>query len=404
MTSQNTASDIRFSPEDSSLDIAVSGWGRFHLFPLARQHEARGQLHSLLVPTPRFLLKRENLPMAKTRSNPLLHLPNRVLEMKGIKSVALRHQVFRQHRRFVARHMKGVKILHGQSGSGGIAGPELQKRGGLFICDRGSTHILWQKQVMEEILGEYGLPFHGIPDWLAEMECQEYEQADRIFIPSRFVAESFIARGVPEEKLVPVPYGVDLTRFRPTGTPPEDGFHMLFVGHFSLRKGFPLLIEAFRRLDVPGKTLTCIGPPQEELTSLIRDCASLPGLTLLPPMPQTELCDAMSRAHCMVLPSIEEGLALVQAEAMASGCPVIATRNTGAEDLFTSGKEGLIIQERTPDLLAAAMADMASDRHRLAAMREAALQKVRQIGGWDSYGQRILEACQQLAQEKQICD
>jgi hypothetical protein len=44
----------------------------------------------------------------------------------------------------------------------------------------------------------------------------------------------------------------------------------------------------------------------------------------------------MSRSHVMVLPSVEEGLALVQAR----GCPVIGTYNTGAEYLFSDGQEG----------------------------------------------------------------
>ena len=54
----------------------------------------------------------------------------------------------------------------------------------------------------------------------------------------------------------------------------------------------------------------------------------------------------MSRSHVMVLPSIEEGLALVQAQALACGCPVIGTRHTGAEDLFSDGNEGFIVPIR----------------------------------------------------------
>ena len=50
-------------------------------------------------------------------------------------------------------------------------------------------------------------------------------------------------------------------------------------------------------------------------------------------------------ADVMVQPSIEEGLSLVMAEALACGCPVIATENTGAEDLFQNNKEGFIIKQ-----------------------------------------------------------
>ena len=44
-----------------------------------------------------------------------------------------------------------------------------------------------------------------------------------------------------------------------------------------------------------------------------------------------------------------KGMALVQGQAMACGCPVIATTNTGAEDLFTDGVEGFIVPIRDPD-------------------------------------------------------
>ena len=55
-----------------------------------------------------------------------------------------------------------------------------------------------------------------------------------------------------------------------------------------------------------------------------------------------------SQGSVLVLPSIEEGLALVQAQAMACGLPVIATTNTGAENLFSDSVEGFIVPIRNP--------------------------------------------------------
>ena len=96
----------------------------------------------------------------------------------------------------------------------------------------------------------------------------------------------------------------------------------------------------------------------------------------------------MSRSHVLVLPSVEEGLALVQAQAMACECPVIATRATGAEDLFTDRIEGFIVDDRDVDALTARLQQVADDpalRERLAA---AARLRVQGIGGWDAYGER----------------
>ena len=49
---------------------------------------------------------------------------------------------------------------------------------------------------------------------------------------------------------------------------------------------------------------------------------------------------------------MEEGLALVQAQALACGCPVIGTWNTGAADLFSDGVEGFIVPPRDPKAIA----------------------------------------------------
>jgi glycosyltransferase involved in cell wall biosynthesis len=88
----------------------------------------------------------------------------------------------------------------------------------------------------------------------------------------------------------------------------------------------------------------------------------------------------------MVMPSLDEGMALVQGQAMACGCPVIATTNTGAEDLFTDGVEGFIVPIRDPDSLAKRMQQLAEDSSLLQRMSEAALARVRELGGWQQYG------------------
>jgi starch synthase len=90
----------------------------------------------------------------------------------------------------------------------------------------------------------------------------------------------------------------------------------------------------------------------------------------------------------LVLPSIEEGLALVQAEAMACGCPVICSTNSGGEDLFTDGVEGFIVPIRDAAALRERMQQLAEDPGLQKTMREAALRRVQSIGGWTEYGER----------------
>jgi starch synthase len=100
------------------------------------------------------------------------------------------------------------------------------------------------------------------------------------------------------------------------------------------------------------------------------------------------LATRMSQSHVLALPSVEEGLALVQAQAMACGCPVIGTTATGAEDLFTNGREGFIVPERDSLALASRLQQLADDPALRSSMSAAALQRVRALGGWDTYGEQ----------------
>jgi glycosyltransferase involved in cell wall biosynthesis len=95
----------------------------------------------------------------------------------------------------------------------------------------------------------------------------------------------------------------------------------------------------------------------------------------------------MSASHLLVLPSIEEGLALVQGQAMACGCPVLATTATGAEDLFTDGQQGYIVPDRDLDALTQRMQQIADDPVLQRSLSEAAMLRVKTLGGWDHYGE-----------------
>lgn len=154
------------------------------------------------------------------------------------------------------------------------------------------------------------------------------------------------SNGRTRKKLYQIPYKVDLKQFYPTEQPNKNSFDVLFVNNASFRKGIPYLLQAFSQLQHPNKRLTIVGTIQPELASTINKAASEQNIILTGHVPQIHLKKIMSRSHVMVLPSIEEGLALVQAQAMACSCPVITTTNTGYEDLFTD-LEGFIVPIRS---------------------------------------------------------
>ena len=203
--------------------------------------------------------------------------------------------------------------------------------------------------------------------------------------PSSFSARTYSQYGVPASKLHVIPYGVRLERFKKNADAPTDSFEVLFAGQVGLRKGIPYLLEAFARLKYPNKRLTIAGSIQDHIRPLLAQWPQ-ENVTFLGSVPQAELIDRMSRSHVMVLPSIEEGLALVQAQAMACECPVIATYATGAEDLFTDQVEGFIVAERDVAVLTERMQQVADNPALRDRMAAAARLRVQSIGGWDTYG------------------
>lgn len=389
--------------------IVVSAQGKFHHFDLARELHARGHLATLFTGYPRWKLKDENLPLDRTDTFPWLMTPLLAANRWGLSlhSRAVRATsclAAQAHDRHVARNVPDCDALIALSGRGLISGQVVQRRGGKYVCDRGSSHIVYQQRILHEEYERWGQKFPGIDPSMIDRELAEYERADVITVPSDFARRSFIDQGVPPAKLRKVPYGVRLERFSRTATPDLERFDVLFVGGVSFRKGVPDLLDAFSRLEHPRKSLTFVGGVAPEMKRYLREHSLSAEISFLGRWPQTRLREVMSRVHVMVLPSIEEGLALVQAQAMACGCPVIASENTGARDLFTDGQEGFIVPIRSPALITERLQELADDGDLRQRMSEAALSRTAGMGGWADYGEKMVRVVGRLVSTSKPSD
>lgn len=384
-----------------TLRIAHSSHGKFHHQDLARQLYRLGVLETFFTAYPRFKLKTLGVPKNKVRTFPSLEVAYHAGLRYGLLKGRLKREMeWHKHERFdraVARSMPAVQAYIGLSCASFYAGQVVQRRGGLYLCDRGSSHILTQNALLAEEYDRQGLPYRSIDPRVLEKEQREYAQADAILVPSEFVRRTFIAEGIPNVKLRKVPYGVDLDRFKPQGVPESQTFEVLFVGSVSPQKGVSDLLKAYTAVQHPHKRLRFVGAVSEELRPILLSAQqSDNSIEVRGPWPQTRLPEIMSRSHVLVLPSIQDGFGLVQAQALACACPVIATTNTGAEDLFTDGVEGFIIPIRSPDTLAQRLQQLADNPEQRQQMSDAALRRVRHIGGWNQYGEHIVDTVKEL--------
>lgn len=386
----------------NQLRVVLSVAGSFHFFDLARELESHQVLDRIYSSFPWSRLAREAVPRQKVKTWPVIHpsymLMNR-LKLPLSRATTRRIELLNStlFDRWVAARMPECEVFYALANNGLASGKAAQQRGAKYICDRPCSHIRYQNNIVSEEYARWGMRQMVCHPRTIEREEAEYAQADAIVVPSEFSRRSFLSLGVPAEKVHKIPYGVNLSRFSPVSAPPEDCFEVVFVGQVSFRKGIPYLLEAFRRFQHPRKRLRVVGPVLPEMRRFLSD--HLPqNAEVLGPRPQSELSRILSTSHVLVLTSIEEGLALVQGQAMACGCALISTTNTGGSDLFTDGVEGFEVPIRSPEAITEKLELLASAPDLLAQMRHAALERVQSIGGWREYGMLHLALIQKLLQ------
>ncbi|CAN0291798.1 unnamed protein product, partial [Chrysoparadoxa australica] len=164
--------------------------------------------------------------------------------------------------------------------------------------------------------------------------------------------------------LVINPYGVGLDDFTPPGLARTHHGRprILFVGRLGIRKGLPWLLEAFAP-HAGDAELHLVGPEDGEAEQLF---ARLPSAAVIRhgPLPRSGVIRAMQEADIFCLPSLEEGLPLSLLQAMATGLPVIASRETGISTVDPDKRAGITIPAMDSDALAQAIGTMAGDAGR----------------------------------------
>jgi len=286
--------------------------------------------------------------------------------------------------RWVAKQVEACDVLVHLSSFGLHTLRQAKQFGARIVCDRGSSHILYQDEIVADEYSCHGLQYRPIDSRIVEKELHEYAEADLVTVPSTFAYRSFVEKGVTAQKLRKLPYGVDVSLFRPL--PKEDDrFRVLFVGGYSIQKGIGYLFEAVRTLAQKGLVdVWLVGNASQEAKEILRRNADI--FTDKGFHPRAKLSWFYSQASVLVLPSIQEGLALVQAQAMACGLPVIATHNTGAGDLYTNGVEGFIVPIRDPKAIRYRIEWMLDNPVKRQEMGNAALRRALQLNGWNKYG------------------
>jgi glycosyltransferase involved in cell wall biosynthesis len=259
-------------------------------------------------------------------------------------------------------------------------------------------------ETSQRLLGEEAERY---PDWAPTLtgtrdsaeklarKTRELELAEMVICPSEFVLESLPQSARDSKRCVVVPFGSP--RIDAPKTPSENGrgpLRVLFAGAMTQRKGLADLFAAMQRVQTSEIALVVMGSPLMPL-DWYRQRAQF---IYEPPRPHAEVLQLMRSCDVFVLPSLVEGRALVQQEAMACGLPLLATKNAGGDDLITDGETGFLLPIRSPDAIAERISWCAANRESISGMGIAAQRRAAELT-WRGYGEKVLAAIRTLTGE-----
>jgi glycosyltransferase involved in cell wall biosynthesis len=386
------------------LKIALVVHGRFHAFDLARELLRRG--HDVMVFTnyPKWAVKRFEVPVDHVRS----FWQHGVLSRASWKlgqysgrgySEAWLHSMFgRWARAQVAK--ESWDVVHPWSGIAEEVLRALEGTSTLRVLMRCSSHIRTQARLLQEEEARTETPQDRPDPWTVAREEREYALADRIAVLSTFSFNSFIAEGVPAERLMLMLPGARLEAFRPTPEVVEDRcrrilagepLRVLNVGTFSLRKGMWDMAAVVRGLQGERFAFRFVGPVAADARRLAK--ALRPLAEFVPKQPQPTLPSCYAWGDAFVLPTIEDGFQYVVAQAGAAGLPILTTPNGAGSDIVREGQNGWLLPIRSPQAFVERLRWCAAHRQEMAAMARDTYTRFR-ARDWSDLADDFVALCQ----------
>jgi glycosyltransferase involved in cell wall biosynthesis len=243
---------------------------------------------------------------------------------------------------FYLRNSK-ANIFHGWTHSALRSIPIAKKRGMVTIVERGNSHPLHTKAMLEKEYEKYNIKsYHDTKNdnfflrpfnlWRYEFNeaLEELDICDYIFVNSNFCAETYSNYGIDKKKIIVIPRGFDPSIYSPRPSQKKtDKFILLFVGNLHVRKGIKYILEAWEALNLNNAELWFVGNVADEVKWVInKHLKKHSNIKTFGNV--SNPVQFYKKASVFVFPSLDEGSAKVTYEAMACGLPCIFTDNAGS--------------------------------------------------------------------------
>jgi glycosyltransferase involved in cell wall biosynthesis len=302
------------------------------------------------------------------------------------------------HDRIVARRLKKlsgqIDIIHTWP-LGALQTLKTAARLGIpTVLERCNAHTGYAMEVVQKECDRLGVSLppnqeHAFNAWKLRKEEDEYELADRLLCPSDFVVKTFVDRGFPQAKLARHQYGFDEKGFYPDVHHSKSGrgLTVIFVGLCAVRKGVHYALEAWLKSPASKDgTFLIAGEFLPEYQEKLASMLTHPSVKVLGH--RNDVPELMRKSDILVLPSIEEGSALVTSEARGSGCVLLVSEAAGA--ICQHMENALVHKVGDVAALAQHLAMLHEDRDLLEKLRAASLATISELT-WDTAGVKLLD-------------
>lgn len=297
--------------------INIAASHRFHLLDLARELEKQGFDVRFYSYVPNKRCMSFGLPQKCSASLLWLVAPFFVLEkLLGAKPVIHKYRNLLMDY-YLSLFMRpcDIYIALGTVYKHSLIAAK-KRFGAKTILEWGSMHIDDQQRILAECHGKLNKEYFNI------RSKEGYEIADYIALPSEHTKKSFINHGFPEEKLLQNPYGVDVSMFHPINQ--KKKYDVIMVGNWTMQKGCDLIVETLKNTEYKFLHVGALGDVP---------FPNRANFTHIDPVDQPQLINYYNMAKVFLLPSRQEGLAMVQVQAIACNLPIVGSPNSGAYDL-----------------------------------------------------------------------
>jgi glycosyltransferase involved in cell wall biosynthesis len=273
---------------------------------------------------------------------------------------------------------------------------QFEKEQGAFTVldqiDPGPAHYRLVAEEMTRHPELAGLPA-AFPKDHFDRARQEWNLADMIVVNSDWTREAIISEGASPEKIEVIPLCYEQkagdqkpkTKNRKPGQP----LRVLFLGQVSVGKGIHSLIEAARQLANERVEFLIAGQLSIRNEVVAKAPANIRWLGVVP---RSQVSELYRQSDVFVLPTLSDGFAITQLEAMAHGLPVIATPNCGR--VVTGGRTGFVVPPKDPQALAGAIMRFVNDPAMAQGMYSHCLETVAKFSV-QGYGIGLIQAINQ---------